>query len=273
MLRACFYGEISTTKQASGTFSLSELTNPSDQTHLVNAKATVDELRTSVAGIGSLGVALAAAHPSDTTIFNVMAEVSAACQPETSSGVLTATVINAALGSFLRELSSKWSDFQTNKVKTPTAKEAWEEARKDNAVESAHRKELALAVVELKANDAKSAKAIKDLTEKNKSLEERLKKLEQARGGGGGGGGVRDGQAGKPPGAPPGDGQAPTLKVLRADVYHSKQRLQAAEKEAETAQTDATSDAPAKKAAVVELKAKLAKAEQAFAAAQAQASK
>ena len=56
----------------------------------------------------------------------------------------------------------------------PSAKEAWEEARKDNAVGSAQRKELALAVAELKADNAKHSKTIKEITEKNKALEERV---------------------------------------------------------------------------------------------------
>ena len=68
LFKAAFFGEISTAKTTSGSFSLSELTNPSDPSVLVSAKATESEIRTAVTSISALGVALAAAHPSDPAV-------------------------------------------------------------------------------------------------------------------------------------------------------------------------------------------------------------
>ena len=265
LLKAAFFGEISTAKSASGVFSLSELTNPSDPSVLVSAKATEAEIRTAVTSISALGVALAAAHPSDPSVHNVIAEVTAACQPETASGPMTGTVVNAALGSFMREYSVMWSDFQTNRVACPTAEAAWEEARKDNAVETAHRKEISLSVVELKANDAKNQKVIKELGDKNKSLEERLKRLEQSaasRGGGGGGGATtQSGTQAAAAGAVP----SGAFKALKDDVFHAKVRAKEAKAESEAADAESAADAPAKKAAAKDAEAKLVKAEAALA--------
>jgi hypothetical protein len=261
LLKAAFFGEISTAKSASGSFSLSELTNPSDPSVLVSAKATEAEIRTAVTSISALGVALAAAHPSDPSVHNVIAEVTAACQPETSSGAMTGTVVNAALGSFMREYSVMWSDFQTNRVPCPTAEAAWEEARKDNAVETAHRKEISLMVVELKASDARSQKAIKELGDKNKSLEERLKRLEQAAGRGGSSQASTSG----PKAAATGDAPSGGFQALKNDVFHNKNRVKEAKAEADAAEAASASDAPAKRAAAKDAEAKLAKAEAAVA--------
>ena len=262
LLKAAFFGEISTAKSASGVFSLSELTNPSDPSVLVSAKATEAEIRTAVTSISALGVALAAAHPSDPSVHNVIAEVTAACQPETASGPMTGTVVNAALGSFMREYSAMWSDFQTNRVTCPTAEAAWEEARKDNAVETAHRKEVSLSVVELKANDAKNQKVIKELGDKNKSLEERLKRLEQsAASRGSGGASTQSGTQAAAAGAAP----SGVFKALKDDVFHAKVRAKEAKAESEAADAASAADAPAKKAASKDAEAKLVKAEAAVA--------
>ena len=262
LLKAAFFGEISTAKSASGVFSLSELTNPSDPSVLVSAKATEAEIRTAVTSISALGVALAAAHPSDPSVHNVIAEVTAACQPETASGPMTGTVVNAALGSFMREYSVMWADFQTNRVACPTAEAAWEEARKDNAVETAHRKEVSLSVVELKANDAKNQKVVRDLGDKNKSIEERLKRLEQSVANRGSGGAAHP-AASQPAAA---GGAAPgAFKVLKDDVFHAKLRAKDAKAESEAADAASAADAPAKKAAAKDADAKLAKSEAALA--------
>ena len=155
-----------------------------------------------------------------------------------------------------------WADFQTNRVACPTAEAAWEEARKDNAVETAHRKEVSLSVVELKANDAKNQKVVRDLGDKNKSIEERLKRLEQSVANRGGGGAAHP-AASQPAAA---GGAAPgAFKVLKDDVFHAKLRAKDAKAESEAADAASAADAPAKKAAAKDADAKLAKSEAALA--------
>jgi len=162
----------------------------------------------------------------------------------------------------MREYSVMWSDFQTNRVACPTAEAAWEEARKDNAVETAHRKEISLSVVELKANDAKNQKVIKELGDKNKSLEERLKRLEQsAASRNGGGATVKTGAPAMAAGAVP----SGAFKTLKDDVFHAKTRAKEAKAEAEAAEAESAADAPAKRTAAKDADAKVVKAEAAVA--------
>ena len=259
LLKAALFGTFAATGSTTGVFRLSELTNPSDPTSLISKSGTAADARNVLEHIYALALALDAMHPTDFKVHDTMAEVSHACNPDKDSDPVPA-IVNAVYGSFLRELAGAWADFQTSSVPMPTTVEAWHSAQEGKSIEQSHRRHLQSVITDMRDRVARAEKEVKDVKAKDKQLEDRVKRLEQAR------------SANHPPTTSPtttttGGGGGKSLAVLRDDVFHAKKRADAAKEAAQKAESDGEADLPEKKQASADLAKKVTAAEEALEAA------
>ena len=259
LVKAAYYGKLAPSGVATGAFKLSEVTNPSDTTSIVGGKGKEGEARRLLDGLQPVAIALAAAHPRDSTVHETLGLVHQACvRGDGVDSKVVPEIVDAVYGSFLRQLSEDWSHFQTAAIAMPTVRAVWEAAEGAPSVKHAWQQHTRREMGELRAAHAASAKDAREAKELCKGLAERVKRLES-----------RQSTQPQPGGGKPGAPTASSKQKLKDDVFYSGKRLETAKKEHETAVAAGGSDVAAKKTAMDKAAKEAKDAKAALAAAEA----
>ena len=241
LVKAAYFGKLAPSGAATGAFKLSEVTNPSDTTSIVGGKAKEGDARRLLDGLQPVAIALAAAHPRDSTVHETLGLVHQACvRGDGVDSKVVPEIVDAVYGSFLRQLDEEWRHFQTAAIAMPTVRGVWEAAEGAPSVKHAWQQHTRREMSELRASLAAASKDAREAKESAKALLERVKKLEAKPPGGGG----------ARPDTPQQPAGARSKQQLKDDAFYSNKRHEAAKAAHESAVKEGASDVGAKKAAM-----------------------